>query len=113
VTTLPVKTGSFWRRAKAASRPERVLYARHLVGFTQLRISELEPHTDARSKSVPYVTGKRQVLRLCADWILARKVGVDTSLMENIKDVIQLCLESQDAEDEPEVSFVGVEKITI
>ncbi len=34
-------------------------------------------------------------------------------LMKNIKEVIQLCLEEENGEDEPEVRFVGIHKITV
>ena len=34
-------------------------------------------------------------------------------LLQNIKEVIQLCLEGQGEEAEPHVQFVGIQKITI
>jgi len=34
-------------------------------------------------------------------------------LLQNIKEVIQLCLERQGEEAEPHVQFVGIQKITV
>jgi len=34
-------------------------------------------------------------------------------LLQNVKEVIQLCLERQGEEAEPKVQFVGIQKITL